>query len=203
MPEVEYVRVKLSDIQDIADAIRAALGIDVSSTFKVGDMAELITRIASGENKNVTDIYNAVTSMNTTVGNNTEAVIANTTAVQNAVTKFYEFNNPVAQSYTLDANTDKTFVGVSTSLAISVPSGIAHGYIAGANIINPANGLVTTLANNSSYSLKLIRSGVAVATITANNSLNISQYLTNSIERFVFDCDGNYVYAYLTEVEDE
>ena len=201
MPADEYVRVKLSDIQDMANAIRTVLGI--SSTFKVSDMAELILEIGDTQGATIDDIYSKVNTMNTTVANNTTAVNNNTTAVNNAITKFFEFNNPVEQSYVLDANTDKTFIRASTSLVISVPSTANHGYLAGANIINPVSGLVTTLVNNSSYSLKLIRSGVAVDTIATNASLNISQYLVNSIERFVFDCDGSYVYAYLTEVEDE
>ena len=201
MPSNEYVRVKLSDIEAIADAIRAALGID--STFKVSDMPTLIAEIVDTRSTTVEDIYTRVGVLNTTVGNNTTAVNNNTTAIQNAVTKFFEYNNISAQTYELTANTDKTFKNVSTSLGLTFPSTVVHGYLAGANIIDPAEGLVTTITNNSSFAIKLVKNGVTLTTIAAGATANISQYIIENISRFVADCDGAYIYFYLTEVEDE
>ena len=201
MPSNEYVRVKLSDIEAIADAIREALGID--STFKVSDMPTLIAEIVDARSTTVEDIYTRVGVLNTTVGNNTTAVNNNTTAIQNAVTKFFEYNNISEQTYELTANTDKRFRNVSTSLGLTFPSSVVHGYLAGANIIDPAEGLVTTITNNSSFAIKLVKNGVTLTTIAAGATANISQYIIENINRFVADCDGAYIYFYLTEVEDE
>lgn len=48
MSNDEYVRVKKSDIEAIASAIKTALGI--TSTFKISDMPELISSIAGTTN---------------------------------------------------------------------------------------------------------------------------------------------------------
>lgn len=201
MPNDEYVRVKLSDIQNIADAIRTALGI--TSTFKVSDMAELIGEIVDTRSVTVESIYNRVGTLNTTVGALNTTVANNSTLIQNATTKFFEYNNPSGGSYELTGNTDKTFKHAILSLSLIFPSTVAHGYIAGANIVDLPSSTVVSIVNNSSFDVKFIKNGVTLKTISAGATDTITEYFIENINRFVADCDGAYIYLYQTEVDDE
>lgn len=194
MANDEYVRVKLSDIQAIASAIRTALGID--STFKVSDMPALIAEIADTQGASINDIYSKVNTMNNIVSNNT-------IAINKAVTKFFEYNNPIAQTYELTGNTDKTFKQAANSLTLVVPTTVAHGYIAGANIVDLSSNTVVSITNSSSFDIKFIKNGVTIETITAGTTQAITEHIIENINRFVADCDGAYVYLYHTEVDDE
>lgn len=190
----EYVRVKKADIVAIAEAIKTALGI--TSTFKISDMPTLIGQIAdSTTGKTNAEIFDKVVDL-------ADAVEDNTEAVKTVVTKYFEYNSPTLDVYEINENTDKTFVDLTKDLTLKFGTDVKHGYISGFNIIE-FNGKVVYINNQSTFDIKLVKSGTQVATISKSTVADISYHITANIVRAVADCDGANLYLYLTEVDDE
>jgi len=95
-------------------------------------------------------------------------------------------------SYTIVDNADKTFIANSiSSLAITIPAQMYHGFYSGVNMKTSSIPTALTFINNSDYTLKLLQFGVNVENYTP---------MTNKAVNLAFFCDGIYIYCYINEV---
>lgn len=105
----------------------------------------------------------------------------------------YDDNVTTVITYTLVNNDDKTYtVAEPTSIAITIPASVKHGFYAGLNFKAGDSPSAVSFTNLSAYPLKIINFGVGIVTYVPqmNRTINMSFY-----------CDGINIYCYINEVE--
>lgn len=104
----------------------------------------------------------------------------------------YSDSTTTAINYTVEDNTDKTFKASGiTSIRLTIPSGIGHGYYAGVNVICGATAPTFEIVNSSSYDVKILQRGLLQQSYTPQ---------PNSAANMLIYCDGAAVYVYVNEV---
>ncbi|MFA5195176.1 MAG: hypothetical protein WC401_05200 [Bacteroidales bacterium] len=93
--------------------------------------------------------------------------------------------------YELVDNVDKSYTEEITSVAITIPSTVSHGFYAGLNWLAGIGSGAVAFTNESSYELKIIKFGLGISNYTPTGG---------KIINMIFFCDGLYVYCYINEV---
>lgn len=105
----------------------------------------------------------------------------------------YELDTTTAViDYELVDDEDKTFTTIATSVEITIPNTVEHGFHAGFNFVANANPNVVTFTNESSLDLVLLR----------HREVQITNYIptANKIVNMLFYSDGLKIYCHIIEV---
>ncbi len=94
--------------------------------------------------------------------------------------------------YIVVDNTDKSFIAEGiTSVKLTIPKNISHGYHAGVNFVSGATPPTFEVVNNSDYAVKIIQYGLVMASYAPSANCSTSMSIM---------CDGKFVHVSILEV---
>ncbi len=95
-------------------------------------------------------------------------------------------------NYVIEDNTDMSFISENiTSVKLTIPENIHHGYHAGVNFVSGSTAPTFEVINNSEYTIKIIQYGFVMSAYTPSANCSVSMSII---------CDGKFVHLSILEV---
>lgn len=104
---------------------------------------------------------------------------------------YCETSTSTSVSLTLTDESDVSYTNDMSSLTITIPSSVYHGFYSGVNFKTGSTIPTVAFSNSSTLPLKLVLRGLAIDTYTPKQNITC---------QMMFYCDGINVYCYMNEV---